>query len=1009
MSGYPGSNGRVTGGHRRGHAAERPPRLVFLYASPLVQRVLGGRVEEIPTLDTSTEQDLLRETLELAQRRVVLSVDVASANNLRTRATLGCRALHYTGHGLESCLAFEDGKGAMHSLEPEPLRKLFGAGGGVEGIQFVFVSACHSQSAGEAFVRAGVPHVVACRWDSKVSDHDSLVFSRNFYLALLVGKTLKAAFDIGAAAVEAAPHPGSGDGGLGASSVKFMLLPEWQDHNVAIFGDAERGAYMDETPEPAPNTCDAVPTYFIGRNAHVQAVVEALADRARLVTVRGEAGVGKTSVALRACEYMGERRMFPDGIFFVRVHDDDGASDASSDMGGGGGGGADGGGLSTPMTCDSGDCIAARVARELVRGGCLSREDLGGADFDAMVAEAAVGSPKAVASCEDTLAIVLERKRVLIVLDGVDSSDFDRSNARSFLAGFLRRTRQPAVVMTAEHAVGADSIGGAEKVVDVGPLMDIHVAAMFAALAPRKLTLVEMNGAPDIARALQCFAQSPVITRLKGHPKAVTMVVPLLQNPEVTMEGLAEMVPDILERARAPPAIRRTMSRDVSGAVVAGLDAKDDPGAGDGKRDGGFAADKGGGRGTESDSKSGGSGAAPPGNSGDLLDQIMMRDAHLLPDAVGRRVWVSVSRLLHASKAQSEGKAAGEDTGGAAVPSHNTGTVHTHMLGHGRVASTLSGSGGTVDEVPWDVLCGALQQHFVERVPAPASRRALSISDMEFLRVRCFACNGIDPFTAGPNALVTFEMFAEFWKWLGPVLVLIVRLHKLWGSVSPVRLHGFLDKTQAFNMLLGDESAGPGTFLLRFSERHAGCLAIAFVVEVPAAVEDPEAAALGNNGGGRAAATVLDVRHSLLVPLHPQGFRVYFEVGEMRPNTVTEFVGLSDYLLYLYPRVPKTDLLAFGDPANELTNVSDGAKGGGVEPRKQKTLDEDDDDDDVGRGGGQASDGKDGRDGAALLKVETPAHARHGGHDDENRRDGGGGDGRGGGAAGLPQQEFGPA
>jgi hypothetical protein len=98
----------------------------------------------------------------------------------------GCRALHYTGHGLQHCLAFETEHGTMHSLDSKQLKDLFSAGGGAAGVQFVFVSACHSESAGAAFVGAGVPHVIAVRMDAQVADKASRIFMHQFYLALLV-------------------------------------------------------------------------------------------------------------------------------------------------------------------------------------------------------------------------------------------------------------------------------------------------------------------------------------------------------------------------------------------------------------------------------------------------------------------------------------------------------------------------------------------------------------------------------------------------------------------------------------------------------------------------------------------------------------------------------------------------------------------------------------------------------------------------------------------------------
>jgi hypothetical protein len=38
-----------------------------------------------------------------------------------------------------------------------------------QGVRFVFVSACHSETAGRAFAQAGVPHVIAVKNDSQVT------------------------------------------------------------------------------------------------------------------------------------------------------------------------------------------------------------------------------------------------------------------------------------------------------------------------------------------------------------------------------------------------------------------------------------------------------------------------------------------------------------------------------------------------------------------------------------------------------------------------------------------------------------------------------------------------------------------------------------------------------------------------------------------------------------------------------------------------------------------------
>ena len=98
-----------------------------------------------------------------------------------------------------TCLAFEDDEGRMHPMDPAQLKELVEAGRGppaaagsggdtdtvaqrqrTGGIEFVFVSACHSESAGLAFVAAGVPHVIAVKTDAAVCDKASQIFMNHF-------------------------------------------------------------------------------------------------------------------------------------------------------------------------------------------------------------------------------------------------------------------------------------------------------------------------------------------------------------------------------------------------------------------------------------------------------------------------------------------------------------------------------------------------------------------------------------------------------------------------------------------------------------------------------------------------------------------------------------------------------------------------------------------------------------------------------------------------------------
>jgi hypothetical protein len=61
-------------------------------------------------------------------------------------------------------------------------------------LQFVFISACYSAAAANAFVEAGVPHVIAVQESVQVSDTSALAYARHVYMALCQGMTVRQAF-----------------------------------------------------------------------------------------------------------------------------------------------------------------------------------------------------------------------------------------------------------------------------------------------------------------------------------------------------------------------------------------------------------------------------------------------------------------------------------------------------------------------------------------------------------------------------------------------------------------------------------------------------------------------------------------------------------------------------------------------------------------------------------------------------------------------------------------------
>jgi len=204
----------------------------------------------------------------------------------------------------------------MHKLPVEDLRDWIQAGD--SRLELVFVSACHSRSAGEAFLQAGVPHVVCCqRDDQPVLNLSCVLFARAFYQALAHGRLLRDAFALARQEVMCCPHLGRDE--RRKEVEKFVLLPEDGDHNVIIFEPSSSSPRRPcSSTRALRSSCSSVssssnrilpvPTHiFEGRQVELYRVLDALKS-ARIVRVTGPVGIGKGSVVQRVCQYIQDRQ-----------------------------------------------------------------------------------------------------------------------------------------------------------------------------------------------------------------------------------------------------------------------------------------------------------------------------------------------------------------------------------------------------------------------------------------------------------------------------------------------------------------------------------------------------------------------------------------------------------------------------------------------------------------------------------------------------------------------------
>ena len=590
-SGVGGVGGSGAGGlNGHGGAPSEVPVLGVLFSAPLVcTDPASGQVVPMDMLDFAKEKALICDSMREARRHLRVRFEHATTDRLRTLVTLGqCCGMHYSGHGDRSFLSMEDGRGSAHFVRVPALKKLLQAGS-LASLRFVFVSACFSEAAAQAFVDAGVPHVIAVRLQTRVSDDAAHAFTRAFYLALAVGKSIREAFDIGVQAVVTSPTVRAGE----VEGDKFLLLGNNGHHDEVPFRLLARvdswappvpPAAAHQQPLPANAEC------FVGRNVETYRVVTGVLDR-RLLSVIGEPGVGKSAVAIAATNYLCERHYFSDGVIFVDCHhvaspralaallrhhvalgtnaavrpswersgEGGGGGEAAGGGGGegGGGGGNANGGENGGMEGGGGigdragdlELLRAAVAPlqglhtllvldglsvELVhgKGGApsLGRSRTPSRDSAASPSPRPFTPPPpppppAEAGANAAGAAPPQEP------DTPQAPPQAPSTAVPEFLSLLLSFARVRTLLTTVHPVAQPLQGGAEKVVGIRPLSSLHTAKLLCKLSPRPLLLSEIEGAGSAQEFVQRLAQHQGIMQgFRGNPGLVKAAAPRLSH-----------------------------------------------------------------------------------------------------------------------------------------------------------------------------------------------------------------------------------------------------------------------------------------------------------------------------------------------------------------------------------------------------------------------------------------------------------------------------------------------
>jgi hypothetical protein len=121
-------------------------------------------------------------------------------------------------------------------------------------------------------------------------------------------------------------------------------------------------------------------------------------------------------------------------------------------------------------------------------------------------------------------------------------------------------------------------------------------------------------------------------------------------------------------------------------------------------------------------------------------------------------------------------------------------------------------------EIAWPELANTLQHHFLRAMRQDLSRprRIMSNFDLNYLHLKYF----------GGKQVISQKDYDEFWDWFGKCLQKLRYQRHVASMWQSGLMYGFMGREDVTASLRGHH---PGTFIIRFSERHGGQFAIAYI------------------------------------------------------------------------------------------------------------------------------------------------------------------------------------
>jgi formylglycine-generating enzyme required for sulfatase activity/chromosomal replication initiation ATPase DnaA len=308
-------------------------QILILFSSPL----LNENLSPVENLSIQEEINAIASVLEDISHPISVEIVVKVATSQTIQDVLSNRfqplIIHFIGHGMRkrdnTALVLEDEVGIARSFTEEELEIALSNQQQVP-CQLALLNACHSEKLAQAFVKAGIPHVIAVNAEDKILDVAARCFSRRFYQALFNQDSVSNSFLSGRNAVKLDDklkklfNSLTFEQGVNFNEAfKYELLPKGSSHNESLIiepADSHQVLY----PHWSNTNIPREDKNFVGRRKEIHQVIKALVESdKRCIALHGMGGIGKTALAYAIGRWLHERDRYKDGVWFISLRDTD--------------------------------------------------------------------------------------------------------------------------------------------------------------------------------------------------------------------------------------------------------------------------------------------------------------------------------------------------------------------------------------------------------------------------------------------------------------------------------------------------------------------------------------------------------------------------------------------------------------------------------------------------------------------------------------------------------------